>query len=72
MVNMLIRHAEPSQYDHAAYGTVCKSIFSNTEDFNIYVQTSADESTPHWTLVGEFTPTSEYTIEEEVDKLIKK
>jgi hypothetical protein len=69
---MIIRHGEPSSLDHAEYGIKCKVLFYNKPDFAIYVQTSADESTPHWTLVGEFTPTSEYTIEEEVDKLIKK
>lgn len=61
---ILIRHGEPSKYDHCEYGTLCKVMITPTERYDLYKQVSKDESEPIWNLVGTFGP------EDEIDELI--
>lgn len=70
--NMLIRHGEPSKYDHSPYGTICKSVRALSDEFEIYVQLSNDESVPSWEMVGIFTKGTEHAIQEEVQRLINR
>lgn len=55
MTPTLIRHGEPSKYDHCEYGTLCK-VMVNSDRYDLYRQMSKDESNPLWNLVGTFGP----------------
>lgn len=46
----MIRYtAAPTKYDQAPYGTLCTlHLNDDGTDRRIYVQTSQDETTPHW------------------------
>jgi hypothetical protein len=65
---MLIRYGKPSEYDQCPMGTLCKSIKSLDDAFDIYIQTNSNEEEPLWELIGSFTPETEHTL----SSLLKK
>lgn len=69
---MLLRHGPPGKHDAFPYGTSCKSISASNQEFDIYIQTSAIESSPRWELIGNFNVDTDITIlEEEISKRLK-
>jgi hypothetical protein len=66
---MLSRCGEPTKYDHAPYGTVCKVIKTMQDEFELYIQLGADEAAPQWQSIGSYTVTS---LENAIDEIIKK
>ena len=52
---MLIRCGEPSKYDHAPYGTLCKVNKPTSEGFELYLQAGNEESEPQWQKIGDYT-----------------
>lgn len=51
--NVIERHGEPNQYDHAPYGTICKVKNSSLDQqqYALYKQTSQEEENPRWVLL---------------------
>lgn len=45
-VKTLIRRSEPTKFDHAPEGTLCRVVSLTKED--IYIQRSSDEENPRW------------------------
>lgn len=68
--NMLIRHGEPSNLDQAPYGTLCKSVKTLCDTFEVYVQISENEEIPCWEKVGIFNSETEYTIQDESNRVL--
>jgi len=68
-VNMLIRCGEPSKYDHAPCGSICKVTKPTSEDFELYIQIGADESDPCWEKIGDFTAA---TVLDAVEKIVER
>jgi hypothetical protein len=66
---MLIRCGEPSKYDHAPCGTICKVNKPTSDEFEIYIQLSADESDPCWEKLGDFTAA---TIVDALEKIVDR
>jgi len=70
--NMLLRSGEPSKYDEAPYGTLCKTAKTLGDTFEIYVQLSLNEESPRWERVGVFSPETEHDIGSEVERVLKR
>jgi hypothetical protein len=70
MDKAIIRHGEPSKYDHAPYGTLCKMVNIHYDDFTIYVQSNYDESNPNWKLVGVFTSENAHVARDQANNLM--
>lgn len=50
METYLVRRSTPNKYDHAPHGTKCKVMLNETE-YEMYIQTSADDEDPKWELI---------------------
>lgn len=70
--NMLLRSGEPSKYDEAPYGTLCKTAKTMCDTFEIYVQTNLNSEAPHWEFVGVFSKESEYEIQEQSEHILAR
>jgi hypothetical protein len=68
--NMLVRFSKPCKYDQSSYGTVCKTIKTMSDTFEIYIQMSKDECYPCWEKVGIFSEKTEHLISEEVNRIL--
>lgn len=70
LTTTLIRYGEPSGMDHAPHGTLCKSVKTLCDSFEVYVQLSENEESPCWEKVGSFSPETEHTVQEEVERVL--
>lgn len=69
---ILIRYGEPSKYDHAVYGTICKVVKAHEPMFDIFVQLSQDEEAPLWNYVGAFDFGKDSDITNQVKKFLNQ
>ncbi len=51
--NIILRYGEPSKFDEADFGTICKVKHLSHKNFDIYVQTNKD-GTPSWEYIDTF------------------
>lgn len=66
----IIRSGPPSKYDECRYGSVCKSIKSMHDEFEIHVQISHDEQHPQWESVGIFSTKTKDLVAGEINKIL--
>jgi len=55
MQTVLDRKGQPSKYDHAPYGTICR-VSEDVEHPVFYIQRSSDEEHPQWEFMGPLIP----------------
>lgn len=68
--DIIVRYGEPSKYDQAPYGTLCKRIKTMSEAFEMYIQTSKNDTDPCWEKVGIFYPETEALMIKEVNEIL--
>ena len=63
----ITRYSEPSSFDHAPRGSICKKIRSMSDDFEIWVQVSEKEEEPCWVMAGSYnSDTPDSLIEQDI------
>lgn len=62
--DVLIRHGVPTKYDHAAYGTYCKSVNTIGDGFELFIQLSHEEDDPNWISYGNYSHVDDTHIDE--------
>ena len=68
----IVRSGPPSKYDECSYGSVCKSIKTGSDQFDIYVQMNRDDQNPHWEKVGTFSPETNNLVDDEVNTVLMR
>lgn len=58
----IIRHSAPTKLDQSPLGTNCKVMTGNGQDYELYIQYSADSEHPSWEYLGVIKPMSEKQI----------
>lgn len=58
----IIRHSAPGKLDQSPLGTNCKVMLPNGQDYELYIQYSADEEHPNWQYLGVIKPMNEKQI----------
>jgi hypothetical protein len=67
---LIVRSGKPSRYDQLPYGAICQALTDpHSDNFEIYVQMNQDDRIPRWEKVGVFSPETQQSIMEEVNKI---
>lgn len=69
-MSFILRHSEPSKFDEAAHGSVCKVPLKH-DDYEIYVQMSHDDDHVRWESIGIFNErTHDDFVQEEINRTL--